>query len=65
MNKLIVSKSLLVTAIVGAVGSANAAASDVATELTGIITTYGGALTAVVVAGVVIRFTWKWIRSVR
>ena len=42
-----------------------ATAAEVATELTGIITTYGGALTAVVVAGVIMKFTWKWIRSVR
>lgn len=54
--------------LLGSAGMASAAAGDaseVATTLSGIISTYGGALTGVVVAGVVMRFIWKWIKSVR
>lgn len=66
MNRNRLSLGALVLAMAGSATAANATeAESVATTLTGIISTYGGALTGVVVAGVVLRFTWKWIRAVR
>lgn len=62
-------KLLTTLALFASAGLANATeatiAADAASTLTTTIATVGGAMTAVVVAGVGMRFLWKWLRAVR